>query len=400
MQLLANKKIVLGVCGGIAAYKSAYLVRELVKAGAEVRVVMTAAAHAFMTPMVFQALSGHSVREGLLDPEAERAMGHIELARWADVVLIAPASANILAKMAQGIADDLLSTLYLVAECPVWVCPAMNRSMWAHVATQTNVRRLRRRHVKIIGPDHGSQACGEVGEGRMSDVSSILRALCLQDVYGRLRGRQVVVTAGPTLEAIDPVRYISNHSSGKMGYALAEAAQCAGATVTLITGPTALTPPAGVTVCQVRSAQEMFEAVMQTLSHQTVDLFIASAAVADYAVQAPAVEKIKKQADTPTLTLTLHRNPDILASVASRKLARWIVGFSAETTNMMQHAHQKMHAKGVDMMIANEVGDGKGFHQDEHECVVITSTTTHAFPRMPKIKLAGQLLLLMHQALG
>ncbi|AHE66268.1 phosphopantothenoylcysteine decarboxylase/phosphopantothenate--cysteine ligase, prokaryotic [Legionella oakridgensis ATCC 33761 = DSM 21215] len=292
MQDFANKKIVLGVCGGIAAYKSAYLIRELTRLGASVRVVMTASAQQFITPMTLQALSGHEVRCQLFDAQAEKAMGHIELARWADYLLIAPASANCLAKLAHGLADDLLSTLYLVAEVPVIVCPAMNRSMWTHEATQANRVLLERRGVVIVGPEEGSQACGEHGFGRMSEVDNIIDALRLYEVHQLLRGKQVMITAGPTQEAIDPVRYISNRSSGKMGYALAQAALMAGAEVTLVSGPSALPPPAKVDFHSVHSAEEMLDKVMHHLKSDMI--FIGTAAVADYRLQAPEPEKIKK----------------------------------------------------------------------------------------------------------
>ena len=265
MQDFINKKIVLGICGGIAAYKSAYLVRELTRLGAIVRVVMTPAAQQFITPMTMQALSGHDVRCELFDSQAERAMGHIELARWADYLLIAPASANCLAKMAHGLADDLLSTLYLVAEIPVLVCPAMNRSMWAHPATAANCNTLASRGVIMVDPEEGSQACGEQGFGRMSEVDNIVNALRLSDVHQRLQGLKILITAGPTREAIDPVRYISNQSSGKMGYAMASAAVMAGASVTLVSGPTALMPPVGVDFHRVDSAEEMLAVVMNHL---------------------------------------------------------------------------------------------------------------------------------------
>ena len=293
MSDFAGKKILLGICGGVAAYKSAYLVRELILLGAEVRVVMTHGAQEFISPMLLQALSANEVRTELFDSQAERAMGHIELARWADFLVIAPATANCLAKMAQGLADDLLSTLYLVAETPILVCPAMNKSMWHHPATMANCELLRKRGVVFIGPEEGSQACGEFGMGRVSEVDQIINALRLYDVHQLLVGQKVVVTAGPTREAIDPVRYISNYSSGKMGFALAHAAAMAGAEVTLISGPSSLTAGAGIKWIKVDSAQEMYDAVMKTL-HKGC-LFIGTAAVADYQVQQPAKEKLKKK---------------------------------------------------------------------------------------------------------
>ncbi|STX49496.1 bifunctional phosphopantothenoylcysteine decarboxylase/phosphopantothenate synthase [Legionella hackeliae] len=293
MQDLANKKIVLGVCGGIAAYKTAYLVRELTNLGVDVRVVMTASAQQFISPLTFQALSGNDVRTTLFDEQAERAMGHIELARWADYLLIAPASANCLAKMANGLADDLLSTLYLVTEAPVIICPAMNRSMWRHPATQANCTLLKARGVIIVGPEEGSQACGEEGLGRLSETQAIINALRCYEINQCLVGKTLLITAGPTREAIDPVRYLSNHSSGKMGYALAEAAVLAGAKVVLVTGPTGLTPPAGVEVHRVESAKDMYSAVMANLQNDMI--FIGTAAVADYSMASPTNEKIKKR---------------------------------------------------------------------------------------------------------
>ena len=396
MQDFANKKIVLGVCGGIAAYKSAYLVRELTSLGAIVRVVMTQSAQQFITPMTMQALSGHEVRCELFDSQAERAMGHIELARWADYLLIAPASANCLAKLAHGLADDLLSTLYLVAETPVLVCPAMNRSMWAHPATQANCKLLASRGVIIVGPDEGSQACGEQGYGRMSEVDSIITALRLHEVSRLLQGRKVMITAGPTREAIDPVRYISNHSSGKMGYALAAAASMAGADVTLISGPTALMPPPAVRYHAVESAQEMLDVVTAHL--QPGMIFIGTAAVADYHVQSPAGQKLKKK-DNASLTLHLEANPDILAIVARSRKAAYVVGFAAETNDVLQHAKEKLKTKKVDMMIANQVGKGLGFEKDLHQVTVLTKHGETELGMTHKTRLAGQIIAIIATSL-
>ncbi len=396
MQDFANKKIVLGVCGGIAAYKSAYLVRELTSLGAIVRVVMTQSAQQFITPMTMQALSGHEVRCELFDSQAERAMGHIELARWADYLLIAPASANCLAKLAHGLADDLLSTLYLVAETPVLVCPAMNRSMWAHPATQANCKLLASRGVIIVGPEEGSQACGELGYGRMSEVDNIITALRLYDVSRLLQGRKVMITAGPTREAIDPVRYISNHSSGKMGYALAAAATMAGAEVTLVSGPSALTPSPDTHFHSVESAQEMLDVVMDKL--QPGMIFIGTAAVADYHVQSPAAQKIKKKDSSP-LTLNLETNPDILATVAKSGKAAFVVGFAAETNDVIQHAKEKLNAKKVDMMIANQVGKGLGFESDTHQVTVLTKQSEMPLAMTHKTRLAGQIIAILAASL-
>lgn len=396
MQDFLNKKIVLGVSGGIAAYKSAYLVRELTRLGALVRVVMTASAEAFITPMTMQALSGFEVRTSLLDPQAERAMGHIELARWADYLVIAPASANCLAKMAHGLADDLLSTLYLVTEVPVLVCPAMNRSMWGHPATQANCDLLASRGVLMVGPEEGSQACGEQGFGRMSEVETMITALRLQGVHQLLQGQKVLITAGPTREALDPVRYISNHSSGKMGYALAAAAKMAGAEVTLITGPTALTPPPGVDVHQVDSAETMLNAVMHHLQQGMI--FIATAAVADYKLESPAAQKLKKK-DHVALHLNLTKNPDILATVVKSGKASFVVGFAAETNDVIKHAEEKLQLKKVDMMIANQVGYGLGFDSCQNEVTVLTKKDQIVLTRAHKTRIAGQIVAIIATSL-
>lgn len=397
MQDFANKKIVLGITGGIAAYKSAFLVRELTRLGAEVRVVMSDAAQEFITPMTLQALSGHDVRTTLFDSQAERAMGHIELARWADYLLIAPASANCLAKMAHGLADDLLSTLYLVAEVPVIVCPAMNRSMWAHTATQANVAELKRRGVFVVGPEEGLQACGEEGFGRMSDVHTILDVLRLSDVQRLLSGRRVLITAGPTREAIDPVRYMSNRSSGKMGYALAQAAQIAGADVTLVSGPVSLVPPSGVEMHCVQSAQQMHEKVMALLMPGMI--FIGAAAVSDYRLTSVASEKIKKQA-SKRFSLDFDLNPDILADVAASGETAYTVGFAAETHDVVQHAQDKLMKKKLDMIIANEVGEGQGFDVERNQVVILTKDKQQkALALAHKTSLAGQIIAFIAESL-
>lgn len=392
MQDFMNKKIVLGICGGIAAYKSAYLVRELKRLGASVRVVMTQSAQEFITPMTLQALSGEDVRCELFDSQAERAMGHIELARWADYLLIAPATANCLAKMAYGLADDLLSTLYLVSETPVIVCPAMNRSMWAHPATQMNCSLLVERGVVIVGPEEGSQACGEHGAGRMSEFDNIITALRLYNVNQLLVGQRVLITAGPTHEAIDPVRYISNRSSGKMGYALAQAARMAGAQVTLISGPSALTPPAGIEFHRVNSASNMLNLVMEHL--QPGMIFIGAAAVADYHVAAPALEKLKKHRNT-TLMLALTANPDIVATVVASGKSSFVVGFAAETTDVIKHASEKLRAKQLDMIIANQVGYDLGFDHDDNQVTMLTKHKQIDLPLTHKTRLAGQIIAIL-----
>lgn len=392
MQDFIDKKILLGVCGGIAAYKSAYLVRELTRLGAQVRVVMTKSAQQFISPLLMQALSGNEVRTELFDPQAERAMGHIELARWADYLLIAPASANCLAKMTQGIADDLLSTLYLVAEIPVIVCPAMNRSMWAHPATKANYELLQERGVVFVGPEEGSQACGEHGLGRVSEAEQIINALRLYEVHQLLAGKKVLITAGPTREPIDPVRYLSNYSSGKMGYAMAEAAAMAGAQVTLISGPSMLNVSAGIELIKVESAQSMLDEVMKQM--QVGSIFIGTAAVADYQVKSPAVEKMKKK-DHEELTLELVRNTDILSTVAASGRASFVVGFAAETSNLVPYAKEKLHHKKLDMVVANQVGKGIGFESDVNQVTLITKNKQIELPLTHKTRLAGQIIAIL-----
>ncbi|TAL00930.1 MAG: bifunctional phosphopantothenoylcysteine decarboxylase/phosphopantothenate--cysteine ligase CoaBC, partial [Porticoccaceae bacterium] len=327
MGTLANKRVILGVTGGIAAYKSAELLRRLQTAGAEVRVVMTAAATEFVTPLTFQALSGHPVHLDLLDPAAEAAMGHIALARWADVILVAPASADFIARLAQGEGSDLLTTLCLASIGPVAVAPAMNQAMWAKPATSANVGTLRERGIHVFGPAAGYQACGDTGAGRMEEPAVLALEVAELFATGALEGRKVVITAGPTREAIDPVRYLSNHSSGKMGYALAEAAREAGADTVLISGPVALPAPARVRCVKVTSAAEMLAASLAEVGD--ADLFIAAAAVADYRPRTVAGQKIKKSGDI--LTLELEPNPDIVATVAALPKRPFVVGFAAET---------------------------------------------------------------------
>ncbi|MDH5361268.1 MAG: bifunctional phosphopantothenoylcysteine decarboxylase/phosphopantothenate--cysteine ligase CoaBC [Gammaproteobacteria bacterium] len=392
MSSLMNKKVILGVTGGIAAYKAAELVRRLIQAGAEVRVVMTAGAQAFVTPLTFQALSGHPVHTELLDPEAELGMGHIQLARWADVVVIAPASANTLARLAAGEAADLLTTLCLATEAPLCVAPAMNQQMWLDAATQANIQTLAQRQVTIFGPAQGEQACGEVGPGRMLEADELVVAVAGLFETGALAGRRVLITAGPTREAIDPVRYISNHSSGKMGYALAQAAVEAGARVTLVSGPTRLTPPEMAERIDVESAGQMLDAVL--LRASGADIFIATAAVADYRVEQIASSKIKK--DSERLSLELVKNPDILATVSSMTESRpFCVGFAAETDELIAHAQQKLQNKGLDMIAANRVGEGLGFNSDDNALQVLWADGGHELPMMSKDKLARELIKLI-----
>lgn len=355
---LVERNILLGVTGGIAAYKAAELVRLLTGAGARVRVVMTGAAQDFIGPLTLQALSGERVRTELLDTEAELAMGHIELARWADAVVIAPASADCLARLAQGRADDLLATVCLATEAPLAVAPAMNRVMWAHPATRANVDTLVARGVRVFDPDSGAQACGETGPGRMREPATLLGDIAALFGAGALAGRRVVITAGPTREALDPVRFLSNHSSGHMGFALAAAAAREGAKVTLVAGPVARDTPAGVARVDVESARDMLAAVEAGMDG--CDLFIATAAVADYRPAEVADTKIKKRDETGR-AVALVRNPDILAAVAERRQRPFTVGFAAETERVAEYARGKRRAKGIDMICANRVGGGHGF---------------------------------------
>jgi phosphopantothenoylcysteine decarboxylase/phosphopantothenate--cysteine ligase len=398
MPELDGKSVLLGVTGGIAAYKSPDLVRRLRDRGAEVQVVMTSGATRFVTPMTFQAVSGRPVRDGLWDEAAEAAMGHIELARWADLVLIAPASADFLARLAAGLANDLLATVCLATAAPIAVAPAMNKVMWDSAATRDNISRLVERGVRVLGPGEGDQACGEVGTGRMLEPDQIARSVgqLLSAHQGPLSGRRVVVTAGPTREPIDPVRFISNRSSGKMGFAVAAAAAEAGADVTLVAGPVSLVTPPGVRRVDVESATQMHDAVNQAV--QGADLFVAAAAVADYRPDSPAEQKIKKTEQSMSLDLT--RAPDILASVAALDDRPYVVGFAAETENLETNARTKMARKRLDMIAANLVGPGKGFEVDDNALHVIWGDGQQALPVAPKGVLARQLVDLICQQLS
>ena len=385
---LAARRVLLIVSGGIAAYKAPDVVRRLRDAGAEVQVVMTPAAGAFITPLSLQAVSGREVRAELFDPAAEAAMGHIELARWADVVLIAPATADFLARLRLGLANDLASAVCLASEAPILAAPAMNQQMWKHPATQDNLAALAARGVHIAGPGAGSQACGEVGPGRMLEAVEICAATAALFERGLLTGRRVLLTAGPTREPIDPVRYISNHSSGKMGYALATALREAGALVTLISGPTILPPPAGVSMVAVETAQQMHEAVMARLP---TDIFVATAAVADYRVEHAAVNKIKRR--DSALELKLVPNEDILKCVAATVPPPFTVGFAAETNDVEEHARDKLERKAIDMVAANLVGGANvGFNADDNELLVIWRGGSLHLPRTTKTRLARALV--------
>ncbi|MCX7085997.1 MAG: bifunctional phosphopantothenoylcysteine decarboxylase/phosphopantothenate--cysteine ligase CoaBC [Methylococcales bacterium] len=396
------KRILLGVTGGIAAYKSAELVRLLRKQGAEVQVVMTKSAMQFISPLTFQALSGNPVHTELLDADVENAMGHISLARWADVLLIAPATANTLAKLAHGLADDLLSTLYLAATCPVYVAPAMNQSMWNKVVTQENIQTLHRHGVKFIGPEQGDQACGETGYGRMSEPAAICAdvlayaEIAVATIEPYLAGHKVLISAGPTCEPLDPVRYLTNRSSGKMGYALATAALKAGADVSLISGPVALSAPAGVDLIKVTTAEEMYQAVMSKVA--THGIYIGAAAVADYSPVLTQPEKIKKQAEQ--LTLVLQKNKDILADVAAHTPRPFTVGFAAETHDLETYARDKLTRKNLDMIAANWVGQEQGgFDSEENALQVFWATGDKSLPMTDKAQLAEQLMALIAERL-
>lgn len=390
MGSLADRQICLVVSGGIAAYKAPDLVRRLRDAGASVRVVMTRAATEFVRPLTFQAVSGAPVHVDLLDPQAEAAMGHIELARWAEVVIVAPASADCLARLAHGLADDLATTLCLATAAPLLVAPAMNRQMWAHAATRANLALLRERGVAVCGPEEGSQACGETGAGRMAEPLQIVDAAGALFTRGdALAGLHVLLTAGPTQEPIDPVRFITNRSSGKMGYAVAAAALEAGARVTLVSGPTRLVPPAGCTVVSVTSAADMLAAVLAHVA--TANIFIATAAVADYTVAAPAAQKMKKQGEA--LTLTLAPTTDILRTVAARPGAPFTVGFAAETERLAEYARGKLEAKSLNMIAANLVGRaGSGFESDDNELSVFWSGGEKQLGKASKSTLARALM--------
>ena len=384
-----NKRVVMGVTGGIAAYKSADLVRRLKEAGAEVRVVMTDAATRFITPLTLQALSGQPVHRYLLDAASENAMGHIELARWADAVVVAPASANTMAKLAHGLADDLLSALCLATEAPLVVAPAMNHVMWSRPATQANRRVLEERGIRLLGPAEGDQACGETGPGRMVEPVDIVAALAGMFAGGALQGRRLLITAGPTRESIDPVRFLSNRSSGKMGYALAQAAEEAGAEVTLISGPVDLPCPSRVKRIMVESAREMHAAVMELSADR--DILIAAAAVADYAPPLPAKRKIKK--GEAALELHLERTPDIVADVAALPRRPFIVGFAAETEELESNARSKLETKGLDMVAANQVGvSDRGFESDNNALTVFWREGGAELPLATKSHLARQLI--------
>jgi len=390
---LTGKKILLGVCGGIAAYKSAELTRRLMDQGAEVRIVMTASAKQFITPLTMQAVSGHVIYDDLLDPQAEAGMGHIELAKWADLILIAPATANVIARLRAGMADELLTTLCLATPSPIAIAPAMNQQMYLAPATQDNLSVLAERGVFIWGPGQGIQACGDIGPGRLLDVPDLVTYCC--DFFApkdqTLAGVNIVITAGPTQEAIDPVRYISNHSSGKMGFSLANAALNMGATVTVIAGPVNLTLPPEINRIDVKSARDMHQVALASLA--TTDIFIACAAVADYRTENVHTEKMKKQTDTDSITLTLVKNPDIIADVASASDRPFCVGFAAETNDVEAYAKGKLERKNLDLIAANDVSVGtQGFNSDNNALTVFAKNKRFDIGLTSKKEVAKQLL--------
>jgi len=384
-------RVLLGVTGGIAAYKSAELTRRLKDRGADVQVVMTAGAQHFITPQTFQALSGRPVRTDLWDAAAEAAMGHIELARWPSRIVVAPASADFIARLAHGLAGDLLTTLCLATDVPITVVPAMNRLMWANPATQANVATLRQRGITILGPAAGEQACGETGPGRMvepHEIADALFAAAPRAASRSLQGRKVVVTAGPTRERIDPVRFITNRSSGKMGFAVAAAARDAGAEVVIVSGPVNVATPHGIRRVDVETAEQMLDAVRAEL-HDT-DIFIGSAAVSDYRAYEIAAHKIKKTSEE--LVLKLARTPDILATVAAGEPRPFVVGFAAETQDVEANALKKLTTKKLDMIAANQVGEGLAFDCDDNALTVYWQDGRRELERAPKCHLAGALV--------
>ncbi len=394
MQILQDKKIVLGISGGIAAYKIPELVRRLKDQGADVRVVMTEGAKAFITPLTLQAVSGNGVADSLLDTQAELAMGHIELAKWADLIIIAPATADIIARITAGLANDLLTTLCLATSAPIALAPAMNQQMWHAIATQANVATLNERGYHIWGPGSGEQACGDIGLGRMLDVDELVNLSSDFFAEKYLQGQHWVITAGPTREAIDPVRYISNHSSGKMGYAIAHAALRAGAKVTLISGPVAISPPIGCLLIPIISAKEMHQQALKSAKECTT--FIACAAVADYRVAKIAEQKIKKTNDA--MQLELVKNHDIVADVASLTNKPFIVGFAAETQNVEHYARGKLMRKNLDLIAANDVAkSGQGFNSDNNALTLFSAIDKTEIPLANKQIIAKQLVSLINQ---
>jgi phosphopantothenoylcysteine decarboxylase/phosphopantothenate--cysteine ligase len=388
MNTLYNKRIILGITGSIAAYKSAELTRRLRDAGADVRVVMTRSATEFITPLTLQALSGKPVHTALLDADAEAAMGHIELARWADLILVAPASADFIARLSAGFCNDLLSAICLARQTQLAIAPAMNQGMWSNAATQSNITTLKQRDLLILGPAQGSQACGETGPGRMLEVDQLIEACNKLFQSGLMSGQHVLITAGPTREAIDPVRYISNRSSGKMGFAIAEAAAEAGARVTLIAGPVQQDTPERVSRVDVETASQMQQAVLKYA--ESCDIFIATAAVADYRPGLQSINKIKKQHNE--MQLKLVRTHDILATIANLPEPPFTVGFAAETDNLIEYARAKLERKKLDMVVANPVGPTQGFDQDTNELDILWPNSHIHLDKNSKKTLARKLI--------
>ena len=391
MARLLNRNFIIGITGSIAAYKAAEITRELIREGANVRVVMTSGACEFITPLTMQALSGNAVHTGLLDTEAEAAMGHIELARWADALVIAPASADSIARLAQGRADDLLGACVLATPAPVFVAPAMNQEMWAKAATQKNIDSLKERGITLLGPDAGSQACGDIGAGRLLDPREIVETLIASAETGILTGKRVVITAGPTREPLCPVRYLSNRSSGKMGYALAEACANAGAQTTLISGPVHCEPAKGVELIRVETTQEMLDASLACAD--SADIFIGAAAVVDFRPDAVATQKIKRGA-SKTMELKLVSNPDIIATVAELTARpALMLGFAAETEDVITHAREKLYKKNLDFIFANDVSDSEiGFNSDSNDGTLIGQNLEIPMPRSTKRVLANAII--------
>lgn len=395
---LVNRRVLVGITGGIAAYKVPDLVRRLKDEGADVRVVMTPGAQEFITPLTLQAVSGHPVGTTLLDEEAEAGMGHIELAKWADIILVAPATADFMARLVGGLANDLLTTVCLASDAQLAIAPAMNQQMWANSATQDNLQQLKQRGVSIFGPGVGSQACGDVGAGRMLEVLELVELTAKSFESGELTGKTVVITAGPTREPIDPVRYISNHSSGKMGYAIAQSALDAGAKVILITGPTQIQPPDRAQCVHIQTAEELLDASLE-LSAQA-DVFIATAAVADYRVAHQYQQKMKKTGSN--LTLELVQNPDVLATVsASETRPKFVVGFAAETNDVLTYACAKLDKKGLDAIVANDVSQpGIGFNSDDNEAYWVDNSSQVHLGRRSKHALARHLVSLIAEKIN
>ena len=391
MDSLTNKNVLLGVTGGIAAYKSAEIVRHLKKSGSSVRVVMTKSAEEFITPLTLQALSGNRVSSELLDAEAEAAMGHIELAKWADAILIAPATANTIARLSSGRGDDLLSTVTLAFDGPVSLAPAMNQAMWRDERTQENLDRLIQKGYEVCGPGSGEQACGDIGLGRMLEPLEILQIFSNSFTKGKMSGKRVLITAGPTQEPIDPVRFITNRSSGKMGYNLAEAAIESGARVTLISGPVDIPKPSNCNFVSVETAQEMYDAVMHHVKEK--DVYIGTAAVSDYRPVNTSNQKIKKDGRGKPITLELEENKDILKSVSELQDKPYVVGFAAETDNLLVNADKKLKGKNLDLIVANDVSDKEiGFNSEQNEVTLITSKEKTLIERQSKKKVSRQII--------